>query len=86
MEVSARGWARDSGPKSIMKADFRDGYHYPGSLGKYGEGETYLKIRKNGEIDVSMGPNDLKLTGEYQVIVTLTKSESLTLFVESTQE
>jgi hypothetical protein len=85
MRVVAKGWAREGGDKAIVPdADFEGEYQYP--QGGFGDGEPCLQNRSNGDIELSIGPNAIALSGNYQVIVTLTKEEVLNLVAESYKE
>ena len=85
MRVIARGWKRRDPDNAIVpNADFEVAYQYPN--GGFGDGEPCLRRRSNGDIELSIGPVPIKLSANYQVIVTLTKEEILTLVAESLKD
>jgi DNA primase large subunit len=66
-----------------------DGYErHIGSTGgsAFRAKELHLVARTNGSIDLYLGPQAIKLGGQYQAIVRLTKQDVLVLFAEAYSE
>jgi hypothetical protein len=79
MKITARGWRRDSGPKTICDYEVKDAE--PDSEKSWNPDVPYLR-RTASAVELRIGPATLNLGGEYQLMLRLTDEDIIRLFFE----
>ena len=82
MKIALCGWSRDCGANVIVSTDIAASRTRLDN-GKYRGGITYVVPKLNGDIEISTGPHNVALHGNYQAKLTLTKVDVMKLFVET---
>ena len=81
-KVTARGWRRDSGEKTLcdfeIKGAKRDNLNY------YKAHQPYYRRTTKG-VELSIGPQSITLGGDYLLKISLTDEEIARLFLKITR-
>ena len=83
MKVTARGWRRDCGENVITTMDLDNGYEDYAAASTLKAGTIYMRRKNNGDLDLMIGPNTVTLGGKYQIIITHSKDDIMSLFAEA---